>query len=69
MNCRSEEGIIYGLWGKTDQARKAIDEFESLSKKQYVSPATFALIFATMGDRDARSNVLRGPTRRSPLIC
>ena len=45
-------GTAYGLCGKRDQAVKAIEELESLSKEQYVSPTAFAPIFAAIGDRD-----------------
>jgi TolB-like protein/tetratricopeptide (TPR) repeat protein len=45
-------GTTYGLWGKTDQALKAIEELTILSQKEYVSPTMFAPIYAAMGDRD-----------------
>ena len=45
-------GTTYGLWGKTDQALKAIEELKILSEKEYISPTMFAPIYAAMGDRD-----------------
>jgi TolB-like protein/tetratricopeptide (TPR) repeat protein len=60
-------GTVYGLWGKTDQAAREIEELKRLSEQVYVSPTVYAAVYAAMGDRDGAFKVLDNAFReRSP---
>ena len=45
-------GNVYGLSGKTAEARKVLDQLKELSKDQYVTPYGVALVHAGLGDKD-----------------
>lgn len=45
-------GHIYAVSGKKDEARKAIKDLESLSKRIYVSSYQKAVIYAGLGEKD-----------------
>ena len=46
-------GVLYGAWGKPDEARKVLDEFEAMSKKgQYASPYAVASVLVWLGEKE-----------------
>ena len=47
-------GYAYAMAGKTDEAKKIVEELRELSKQpqRYVSPFDFALIYMGLGDKD-----------------
>jgi eukaryotic-like serine/threonine-protein kinase len=45
-------GFAYGMAGKQAEARAIIRQLEALSKKRYVSPLYFAIVYAGMKDND-----------------
>ncbi len=45
-------GWVYGTWGKRQEARKALAQLESLSKKRYVTSYAIALVHAALNDKD-----------------
>jgi eukaryotic-like serine/threonine-protein kinase len=45
-------GFAYGMAGKQAEARAILDQVESLSKRRYVSPLYFAIIYAGLKDND-----------------
>jgi len=45
-------GHAYALSGERDKAQKALDELREISKRQYVSPYLFAVVYAGLGDKD-----------------
>lgn len=45
-------GFAYGMAGKQTEARAIINQLEALSKKRYVSPLYFAIVYAGMKDND-----------------
>ncbi len=45
-------GFAYGMAGKQTEARAIIHQLEALSKKRYVSPLYFAIVYAGMKDND-----------------
>jgi tetratricopeptide (TPR) repeat protein len=51
-------GWVYGRWGKTLEARQALAELNTLSKKRYVSAYALALVHAGLGDRDEALRLL-----------
>ena len=46
-------GRAYALWGKKTEAHQIIDELKELSKERYISPYCFALIYASMDEKDS----------------
>ncbi len=48
----SDLGYLYAMTGKTDQAKKLLEELQSLSEKMYVSPWGFAVIHLGLGQID-----------------
>ena len=42
----------YALSGKREEAQKNLDELLQQSKQRYVSPASIALIYVALGDKD-----------------
>ena len=46
------KGVIYGLWGKTDQAMSQIASLETMAKTRYVGPDTFGFFYSALGRRD-----------------
>ena len=40
------------MTGNRNEAQKALTELQEQSKQRYVSPATIALIYAALGDKD-----------------
>jgi len=45
-------GQAYAMAGKRNEAQKALAELQELSKRRFVSPGLFALIYAALGDKD-----------------
>lgn len=45
-------GYAYAVAGKTDEARKVLDQLKELAKQHYVSPFDFALLYMGLGDKD-----------------
>src|SRR5215813_663722 len=45
-------GFAYGMAGKQAEARAIISQLEALSKKRYVSPLYFAIVYAGLKDND-----------------
>src|SRR5690349_18927566 len=45
-------GFAYGMAGKSAEAKAIISQLEALSKKRYVSPLYFAIVYAGMKDND-----------------
>lgn len=45
-------GYAYGKTGRKEDAERAIEELKELSKKRYISPIGFVLVYAGIGDRD-----------------
>ncbi|MFN0280326.1 MAG: tetratricopeptide repeat protein [Pyrinomonadaceae bacterium] len=45
-------GRAYALSGKKAEAEKAIDELKELSKRTYVPPYNFAIVYAGLGNKD-----------------
>jgi len=48
----AELGQAYAASGKRGEAQKALAELQELSKRRYISPSVFALIYAALGDKD-----------------
>jgi TolB-like protein/Tfp pilus assembly protein PilF len=46
------KGVIYGLWGKTDQAMNQIASLETMAKTRYVDPATIGFVYSALGRMD-----------------
>ncbi|HLE63559.1 MAG TPA: hypothetical protein VI750_10480, partial [Pyrinomonadaceae bacterium] len=42
----------YALSGKRVEAQETLAKLQEISKRRYVSPATIAIIYAALGDRD-----------------
>jgi serine/threonine-protein kinase len=51
-------GHAYGLSGQPAEARKILAQLEDLSRRRYVSPFNFALVFAGLDDRPAALSML-----------
>lgn len=45
-------GFAYGMAGKKAEARAIINQLDALSKKRYVSPLYFAIVYAGLKDND-----------------
>ncbi|HEU4837280.1 MAG TPA: protein kinase, partial [Pyrinomonadaceae bacterium] len=45
-------GFAYGMAGKQSEARAIISQLDALSKKRYVSPLYFAIVYAGLKDND-----------------
>jgi TolB-like protein/Flp pilus assembly protein TadD len=45
-------GYAYGVSGQPAEARRVLQDLQTLSQKRYVSPAYFALVHVGLGDRD-----------------
>ncbi|HKP84108.1 MAG TPA: protein kinase [Pyrinomonadaceae bacterium] len=45
-------GFAYGMAGKQAEARAIIDQLDALSKRRYVSPLYFAIVYAGMKEND-----------------
>jgi serine/threonine-protein kinase len=45
-------GFAYGMAGKQAEARAIINQLDALSKKRYVSPLYFAIVYAGLKDND-----------------
>jgi serine/threonine protein kinase/Tfp pilus assembly protein PilF len=46
-------GYGYGRWGKNEEARRALEDLQSKSKKRHISPELLAYIYVGMGKKDA----------------
>jgi len=51
-------GFAYGMAGKQTEARAIISQLEALSKKRYVSPLYFAIVYAGLKDNDKATEYL-----------
>ncbi|MDQ3063381.1 MAG: tetratricopeptide repeat protein, partial [Acidobacteriota bacterium] len=45
-------GRAYALSGERDKANKVLDELREMSKRRYVSPYLFAVVYVGLGDKD-----------------
>jgi len=45
-------GFAYGMAGKQTEARAILNQLDSLSKRRYVSPLYFAIVYAGLKDKD-----------------
>jgi serine/threonine-protein kinase len=45
-------GHAYALTGERDKARKTLDELREMSKRRYISPYLFAVVYVGLGDKD-----------------
>ncbi len=45
-------GFAYGMAGKQAEARAILDQLDALSKRRYVSPLYFAIVYAGLKDND-----------------
>jgi TolB-like protein/Flp pilus assembly protein TadD len=45
-------GFTYALAGEREKARAVLRDLEDRSKRQYISPENFALVYACLGDND-----------------
>jgi TolB-like protein/DNA-binding winged helix-turn-helix (wHTH) protein/Flp pilus assembly protein TadD len=45
-------GRAYALAGEREKAQKSLDELREISKRRYVSPYLFAVVYAGLGDKD-----------------
>ncbi|PYS47781.1 MAG: hypothetical protein DMF68_15135, partial [Acidobacteria bacterium] len=45
-------GHAYALSGERDKALKALDELREMSKQRYISPYSFAVVYAGLGDKE-----------------
>ena len=45
-------GFAYGMAGKAGEARAILNQLDSLSKRRYVSPLYFAIVYAGLKDND-----------------
>src|ERR1041384_6625726 len=45
-------GFAYGMAGKQAEARAIIDQLDTLSKRRYVSPLYFAIVYAGLKEND-----------------
>jgi serine/threonine protein kinase/Flp pilus assembly protein TadD len=45
-------GHAYALSGERDKANKVLDEMREMSKRRYVSPYLFAVVYVGLGDKD-----------------
>ena len=52
-------GYAYARAGKRDEALKILDQLEQRSKQSYVSPYTFAAVYAALGERDREALLMR----------
>jgi tetratricopeptide (TPR) repeat protein len=46
-------GHVYGLAGEKTKARSILDDLTAMSKRMYVSPVDFAIVYAGLGDADS----------------
>ncbi len=45
-------GHVYAVWGKTSEARKALNDLKELSTQRYVSPFSLGIIHAGLGAKE-----------------
>jgi tetratricopeptide (TPR) repeat protein len=45
-------GFAYGIVGRQAEARAILDQFDALSKRRYVSPLYFAIVYAGLKEND-----------------
>jgi TolB-like protein/Tfp pilus assembly protein PilF len=45
-------GAVYGIAGKSAEARRVLEEMNEVSKRRYVSPYCIAVVYAGLGDKD-----------------
>jgi len=61
-------GQAYAMAGKRNEAQKELAQLQELSKRRYVSPAAFALIYAALGDKDQAFSWLEKSVDEHDLI-
>ena len=60
-------GVVYAICGDTARARQKLEMLQSLQRKQYVDPVTFAAIHGALGDVDEALDCYeRGYQDRTP---
>lgn len=45
-------GYVYAAAGKREEARKTLDELQTLARREYVPPYHFAWIYAGLGEKE-----------------
>ncbi len=60
-------GYIYTLVGKKDDARKILDEMSELSERTYVPPASMALLYEGLGEKDKAFEILHEAVERHSI--
>jgi tetratricopeptide (TPR) repeat protein len=50
--CFVVQSQVYGLWGRTRDARKAIDQFKEISHHRCVYPTFFSSAYLAAGDKE-----------------
>ncbi len=45
-------GHGYALAGERDKAQQALDELREMSKRRYISPYLFAVVYVGLGDKE-----------------
>jgi Flp pilus assembly protein TadD len=62
-------GYAYGLYGKSDEAVKRLDELKELSTQKYITPFETAVIYIGLGKKDQAFEWLqRACDEREPLL-
>ncbi len=62
-------GYTYGMTGRRADARKILDLVQQLSKRQFVSPAIYIVVYIGLGDKDRTFQWLgRALESRDPII-
>ncbi|MBL8207228.1 MAG: tetratricopeptide repeat protein, partial [Blastocatellia bacterium] len=45
-------GYVYGLMGRSEDARQVLKKMQALSRQKYVQPIRFAQIYTALGEKD-----------------
>ena len=62
-------GHLYGLAGKAAEAQRIIHELKDRSRREYVHPYAFALVYSGLGQKDkAFSWLQKASEEHSPLL-
>ncbi len=63
-------GEVYGNWGKTQEAREALEKLDSLAGTEYVSPISRLSVYAGLGEWDRVLEQLElAYASHAPLLC
>jgi TolB-like protein/Flp pilus assembly protein TadD len=61
-------GRAYALAGEREKAQKSLDELREISKRRYVSPYLFAVVYAGLGDKIKRSLGWKRHIKKEPFF-